>query len=137
ELDGQPIAGQTAASQTIMAGEAGHQLTCKVTASNSGGSGSSNSSPVTPTAGGGGAGAHASLRDVVGRATSGAPLLFAAAGAGPGARYYYQSPNGATATCGGSQPILSPIFNHRISGTVRLTVVTPAGPASTVTTPFP
>jgi alpha-tubulin suppressor-like RCC1 family protein len=49
--DGAPTAGQTGPMHVIAAGEAGHQLTCRVTASNAGGSASATSAPVTPASG--------------------------------------------------------------------------------------
>ena len=112
-LDGQAIAGATGSTHAIAANEASHQLSCRVIATNAAGSASAVSTPVTP---GGGGGGQPALQAVHGAAAAGKALLFTAAGGGPGARYKYRFSNGDTASCPGTQPVLSPIFNHAISG---------------------
>ncbi|WP_354702426.1 hypothetical protein DSM112329_02785 [Paraconexibacter sp. AEG42_29] len=49
QLDGAPISGATAATYAVAAGDAGHTVTCSVTATNATGSGQATSAPVTIT----------------------------------------------------------------------------------------
>jgi hypothetical protein len=131
QLDGQPLAGQTSTTHAIAAGEAGHRLTCHVTATNGSGSASATSAAVTVAGSGGGG--KPSLTPVRGRAAVGRALLFAAGGGGTD--YNYRFSNDASATCTGNRPVLGAVFNAPLRGSVTLTTSTSAG-ILTATSPF-
>ena len=123
-LDGTPIAGQSTQTHVIAASDAGHQLSCKVTAGNAGGTASAVSSRGYAHYR---AGTARHAQPDCGTVRAGSALLFLAGGGGRVARYDYRFSSGANATCNASRPVLSAVFNRATSGTVKLTETALAG----------
>jgi streptogramin lyase len=129
-LDGQAIAGQTASSFTVTSADIGHPVTCAVTASNAGGSATATSAAVTPLL----APLPPATLRTGGTVRSGTALVLQAGGGGSQVtRYSYAFANGAVATCTGSRPVLSAVFDGATSGVAKLTETSTSG-ASTSTT---
>lgn len=134
-LDSGSISGETGQSHVIAAAEAGHQLTCRVTATNGAGSAAAVSGAVVPSM-------MASppvvqLRVDRGTATPGSALLLDASGSsatGSAIRDYRFSFGAAgSARCSASKPVIAAVFSGagHLTATVVATAVDGASAAAT------